>query len=458
MAVRSCSMWCRTETVRGSLKCFDKFGREVTVERRPPMDVTVPVVKPAGYDLDARPAFIQALSSGDPTKLFDLFVERVSQWDYNGLRWAIGRAGWRARSHAPFLNTVIEAFTMMLDRRFPLGAKKRSALIRLVMDELNLTLRSLPKVTETGRIGNYALVDFATRKGLRPPLSVERTLVVDASNFQPEGDLCDSMFIADAFVLGWRRFILFDLRGQRFEGCGFGPRTDDVRIDLYGSSGDYVASGIDGMEIHIHGNGQDQLGQIMKRGLFVVHGDVGQCFMYGAKGGRVFVLGNAAGRPLINAAGSPRVVINGTALDFLAESFMAGDPHKGGGFVVVNGLTMNEDGEIEFLERPYPGSNLFSLASGGAIYIRDPHKTIVDEQLNGGRFGELTDEDWNLIHPYLLENEKHFGITVKQLLTVEGTPRSPQEVYRKVEAVRLAILAQIPETDDSAWASKAATG
>ena len=155
------------------------------------------------------------------------------------------------------------------------------------------------------------------------------------------------------------------------------------------------------MELHIHGNAQDQMGQIMKQGLLVIHGDAGQCFLYGAKGGTTFVLGNAAGRPLINAAGNPRVVINGTALDFLAESFMAGDPLKGGGFVVVNGLTMDEDGNIIFLERPYPGSNLFSLASGGALYIRDPHRTMVEEQLNGGRYSELSEEDWDLIHPYL---------------------------------------------------------
>ncbi len=90
------------------------------------------------------------------------------------------------------------------------------------------------------------------------------------------------------------------------------------------------------MEIYVHGNGQDQLGQIMKRGKLVVYGDVGQTFMYGAKGGEVYILGNAAGRPLINAVGKPRVVINGTCLDYLAESFMAGEPLNGGGFVILN--------------------------------------------------------------------------------------------------------------------------
>ncbi len=70
----------------------------------------------------------------------------------------------------------------------------------------------------------------------------------------------------------------------------------------------------------------------------MIYGDVGQTFLYGAKGGEVYVLGNAAGRPMINAVGRPRVVINGTALDFLAESFMAGNPLQGGGFAIVNGV------------------------------------------------------------------------------------------------------------------------
>src|SRR5439155_926998 len=89
------------------------------------------------------------------------------------------------------------------------------------------------------------------------------------------------------------------------------------------------------------------------------------------EGGDVYVLGNAAGRPLINAVGRPRVVINGTCLDYLAESLMAGDPYNGGGFVIVNGLKPSFDGRFVEQEYPYPGGNLFSLASGGAIFIRD---------------------------------------------------------------------------------------
>jgi len=154
--------------------------------------------------------------------------------------------------------------------------------------------------------------------------------------------------------------------------------------------------------------------------------------MYGAKGGEAYVLGNAAGRPMINAVGKPRVVINGTCLDYLAESFMAGDPLNGGGFVVLNGITFNEEGMIAELDAPYPGGNLFSLASGGAIYVRDPRGLLSKEQLNGGQFADLTPADWALIEPYLQENERLFGISIERLLTVDGERRVPAEVYRKI--------------------------
>jgi hypothetical protein len=84
---------------------------------------------------------------------------------------------------------------------------------------------------------------------------------------------------------------------------------------------------------------------------------------------------------------------------------------------------------------------LFSLASGGAIYLRDPGQSVVERQLNGGVFSPLGDKDWRLIRGYLEENERLFGIPVEELLRVDGKIRSPQEVYRKVSAVKLSVLA-----------------
>ncbi len=435
------------------IECLNKFGQAVQVDKRRPYTVVGPAGAAAAL---SSPALLEAdrvMESRDPFEIFGFFKGLAKDADYPLLTHVLEHFAHRACKDTALQTPIIQGMTLILDRKFPLGDKKRSALVWTTTDRLYRIFRSIPSITGVADIPYYRLVDFETRRFLRPPIGVERCLVVDASGFAPEGDDCDAVLLADAYRLGWRNFIAFDLRGQRFEGCGFGPSTSGVRIDLYGSSGDYVASGIDGLELHIHGNAQDQIGQIMKAGVLVIHGDVGQCFMYGAKGGKCFVLGNAAGRPLINAAGHPRVVINGTALDFLAESFMAGDPLNGGGFCIVNGLTIDEDGRISFLERPYPGSNLFSLASGGCVYIRDPKRTLVEDQLNGGKFQELGQEDWNLILPYLEENEKRFGIPICELLSVDGVVQSPRDVYRKVRSAPLSVLTQLPETDDSVWAA-----
>jgi glutamate synthase domain-containing protein 3 len=185
----------------------------------------------------------------------------------------------------------------------------------------------------------------------------------------------------------------------------------------------------------------------MKSGKLVVYGDVGQTFMYAAKGGEAFVLGNAAGRPLINAVGKPRVVINGTCLDYLAESFMAGDPLNGGGFVVLNAIELDHEGQIRELPTPYPGGNLFSLASGGAIYLRDPRQRIGEDQLNGGKLTNLHERDWNLIQPYLEENERLFGIKLREGLLRKGELNLDwREAYRKIEAVQLEALTMMNQT------------
>src|SRR5205085_6803340 len=81
----------------------------------------------------------------------------------------------------------------------------------------------------------------------------------------------------------------------------------------------------------------------------------------------------------------------------------------------------------------YPGGNLFSLASGGAIFIRDPLRRVSDDQLNGGEFVPLGVDDWTLIRPYLEENESIFGIALDELLTVDGSSRPPVQVYRKIQ-------------------------
>ncbi len=73
---------------------------------------------------------------------------------------------------------------------------------------------------------------------------------------------------------------------------------------------------------------------------------------------------------------------------------------------------------------------------------------FVQQQLNGGEFTALTDKDWDLILPYLEENERLFGVKVDELLTIDGQRRMPAEVYRKIAPIALAALAATVDVSD----------
>ena len=429
----------------GELACANKFGMRVSVDAgrrhldRARLDAAN---AQASFKRAVEQRGLRAFDNGGSPTMFSWAREalRTADWDEAAYLTAWLR-DFAAKGDAERA-FALESLTLLRNRRYDLGNKKRASLLALVDESLRGVLRDVPSTPQTFQTSatRYRQMNWGARSSLRAPLDGEMTLVIDAHGFPPDGEECAARWLVRAAELGWARFVMFDWRGGRFAACGLGPGTDPVRIDLYGDVGDYAASGLDGAEVHIHGDGQDQVGQIVKSGKIVIHGDVGQTFLYGAKGGDIYVLGSAAGRPLINAVGQPRVVINGTCLDYLAESFMAGDPHNGGGFAVLNGMTFGESGRLVELESPYPGGNLFSLASGGAIYLRDPHRKVQDDQLNGGAFAELSEADWNLIEPYLRENDQQFGIAIDDLLTVDGARRDPGEVYRKVEVIGLDVL------------------
>jgi len=422
------------------LSCTDKFGRGVFA---PPDQVSwdhkSKVLPPEEKEALSREVS-EEFRSGDVPAFFQSFRGRLPGWSYEIFQAFCQQLGRMAQANDAVKSIVIEALTLFLNRRYNPGAKRRSCLREILREELEKIFETSPPLN-SNLLGAHRRIDWQSREALRKPMAGEKVLILDARGFPSEGEGSAARLLVHAYLRGWRKFIVYGCQGQRFFGCGLGPGTQDVQIDVYGSSGDYLGSGIDGLEIYVHENAQDQLGQIMKSGRMVIYGDVGQTFLYGAKGGTVYVLGNAAGRPLINAVGRPRVVINGTCLDYLAESFMAGDPYHGGGFVILNGMEFDEYGILREQSTPYPGSNLFSLASGGAIYVRDPHGRLEEEQLNGGEFAPLTERDWKLILPYLRENERLFGISVERdLLAFEGERRKPEEVYRKVRAVQLSVL------------------
>ncbi len=421
------------------VKFEDKFGKRVTIPdgRHCPFPRSYPVDRKSILE------FREALSglrkddgAIDPAELFDHLRKAAKSLDYDEFLTILDDMKRLSLKGGSWRSFVIEVLTRMHDLNYDTGDKKRSSITERVLGCLGDVFETAPRVDDSMRAGdadtNHIFVDFDSRAKLRGPKNYADILITDSIDFPQQGNDGLSRFLVEAFEKGWKRFIIFNLRGHRFVGCGFGPNSSGVRIDTYGDIGDYVGSGIDGLEIFVHGPGQDQALQIIKAGKAVFYGDVGQTFAYGAKGGDVFVMGNAAGRPLINAVGHPRVVVNGSCLDYLAESFMAGDPLNGGGFAIVNGVEFDQGDRLIEQRDPYPGGNLLSLASGGAVYIRDPKGLVKKNQLHGGEIRDITAEDWEVMQELLLENERLFGISVKNLLKVNGFSKKPDEVYKKV--------------------------
>lgn len=446
----------KNEAGHAFLDVHDKFGNQISGKKTPNSQKIIP---PSIIRIDCRinhkdknsvrgvRVVRESAGEGKETAILDQstsIVQKPFQGNVKDLmqdlqhnRYESFQKGVRKLAVKKGIREAVDKLTLLRDRRWDPLKGRRTFQIAAVDQSIQTLLDSIPGPGKKSRTEMIRLdASFSGEKTILEPRNISNTLVIDAGRFPNDGPRAVSRTIADAHANGWKNFIVYRCRGDRFIGCGLGPNTEDVRIDVYGSSGDYLASGMDGAQLYVHGDAQDQVGQILKSGKIVIFGNVGQTFLYGAKGGESFVMGSAAGRPLINAVGRIRTIINGTCLDYCAESFMAGE-QTGGGFVIINGLTYDERGEVIGLEMKYPGNNLFSLASGGACYLNDPYYTVTENQLNGAEFISFRREDWHTILPYLQENGRLFGISIRHdLLMVDGVLKWPEEVFRKIIASR----------------------
>jgi glutamate synthase domain-containing protein 3 len=405
------------ENGKPHLSCTDKFFKEIH-----------PLFLKAPYIQTSEIPFKESFQKVSYTWL----KQKLKEWNYGDCIGMLKALEKYASENDTNRTYAFSLLTKLIDSNYPTGKLRQSSLKALFLETFN----QIASRDTSSQLYSYMKWGDNTPKFHHS----QQILIINAVGFPAQGNSSLAENLIRAYKNGFVNFIVFNCHGQRFIGNGFGENSRGVTIDVYGSSGDYLASGIDGADIYVHGSGQDQLAQIMNEGTLVIYGDVGQTFMYGAKGGKAFIKGNAAGRPLINAVGKPRVVINGTCLDYLAESFMAGHPLHEGGFVIVNGIHFDEEGRIVDLEIPYPGGNLFSLASGGAVYIRDPLHKLSDDQLNGGQFSKMTLADWELILPYLEENERYFDIPVTRLTQHGDIQMTYEKIYRKIMPGHVKVL------------------
>ena len=209
---------------------------------------------------------------------------------------------------------------------------------------------------------------------------------------------------------GTDRIEIDNVCGQKFIGDGLKGK---VKIDIKGIPGNDLAVFMDGPELTVHGNGQDNIGNTMNAGKVIIHGNAGDVIGYAMRGGEIFIKGDVGYRVGIHMKAFkenlPTIVIGGGASDFFGE-YMAG------GIMVVLGI--DKDGQ-------FLGDYLGSGMHGGVIYIRGE----VDGNLLGRDVlkSKPGPEDAETLSKLVREYCKLFGYDYEEIMKkpfIKLTPKS----------------------------------
>ncbi len=207
--------------------------------------------------------------------------------------------------------------------------------------------------------------------------------------------------LREAVGAGTRQFELRNICGQRYIGTDLdGP----VEIDIHGTPGNDLGSFMNGPRIVVHGNAQDGCGNTMNEGEIIVHGHAGDIVGLSARGGKIFIRDDVGYRAGIHmkeyGEKKPKIVIGGTAQDFMGE-YMAG------GVLVLLGLNLKKG---ESHQASFIGTGIH----GGAIFLRgkvSPHQL-------GKEVGTVSpdEDDLALLDTLVREYTAHFGGSVEAIL------------------------------------------
>jgi len=339
---------------------------------------------------------------------FPSFIrEQLPRWGFGGFKGALDQIP----GNFPPLQAV-EELTRIHDQLsgWETGGKDRGALLHMVREQID-------QVLDCQHLRDGILrASLANAGKLGKPESKEQVLVVDARGFLPEGTdptKVLSPFLDHAHRIGWRRFIVYRVGGQRGIGMGMGSGdTSDTILDVYGSPGEYCGAFNMGTLVRVHGHSQNFTGMVMHSGTLEIHGDVGKVTGYSAKGGTFNILGNVVDRGWVCAVSDPRgpglrVNVVGTAHEHLCQALM-------GGSVIMLGLFRSSDGALRRMDSPYRGAKILAGASAGEVIFYDPAGRLAEAQYRSSAVKPVDGAKWSEIMGRLIHLEKIFSLGISR--------------------------------------------
>jgi len=150
--------------------------------------------------------------------------------------------------------------------------------------------------------------------------------------------------------------------GQRFIAAGMTGRD----IEIHGIPGNALGAYLNGGTLTVKGNAQDAVGDTMNAGRIVIHGSVGDAAGYAMRGGRILVRGDAGYRAGIHMKAYqdkvPVMIIGGRAGSFLGE-------YQAGGVIAVL--------DLQASDKKIVGNFPCTGMHGGKMFLRSACRDVV---------------------------------------------------------------------------------
>lgn len=194
--------------------------------------------------------------------------------------------------------------------------------------------------------------------------------------------------------------ILREVMGQRYIASGLSGK----RLQIHGIPGNALGAYVDDCRVEVFGNAQDATGDTMNAGEIIVHGSCGDATGYAMRGGLILVEGNVGYRAGIHMKAYqeqvPVLVVGGEAGSFLGE-------YQAGGYLVVLGLSTTGRAPV--------GRFCAAGMHGGKIFLRTEAELPFDlpGQVSAHRADAAELEE---IRPFVEKYALAFGRNADELL------------------------------------------
>ena len=123
------------------LTCTDKFGRVIDVPKEQiPLDFSSRLSRRPTCHVDHLRGIVRELSHKNVEKLFTDITEYLPKWDYARFYTYLDLLVALAEED-DMKGPVINLLTLLLDRRYPLGDKRRRSILQMVSTALDVVFR-----------------------------------------------------------------------------------------------------------------------------------------------------------------------------------------------------------------------------------------------------------------------------------------------------------------------------